>query len=319
MGATIRIVRDQTVDSEVNQPRHLGRGVHGPRHDFQAKGLCFFDVFRRDVAPERRPGGTAGRLGQPGQRPALRRVVEPAQPGRRPSAGPLHRIEVGALDGEARGGDLGRQLPGLDQAAPVERLQRAAGLGLGRADVRDGQPCEGGGVEREIGLGRIGLDLDVETNAGCGLREELGQGREALAVDRLLLGVLLAVFAGRVHATDVIALEVVEGQRADGRSGGREPLPVRSARQVGIEQRVVADDDDAVAGHREVGFERRDAEILRHLEPGQRVFGCEPARAAMALQVERRCQPGTSRPDCAGERCDPRYRDGWRGTPASWM
>ena len=57
------------------------------------------------------------------------------------------------------------------------------------------------GARRRYGF-RVELDLDVEADFGRGLREELGEGREALAVGRLLFGILLAVPAGRVHATD---------------------------------------------------------------------------------------------------------------------
>ena len=296
----------------------LGRRIHRPGDDLEAEPVGFLDVLRRDVAPEGRPGRAAGRLGEPRHRAALGCQVEPAQPGRGPAAAALHRVEVVALDGEAAGGDLGRQLAGLDQAAPVDRLQRAARLRLRLANAVDGNRREGGGVEGEVGFARIGLDLDVEAHPGGRLREELGQGRKTLAVGRLLLRELLGVLAGRVHAADVVALQFFQGQRADGRSRSREPLPVRSARQVGIEIRVVADDDDPVARDREVGLEGRDAEILRQLEGGKRVLGRQAARAAMALQVEGRREPGASCPDCAGERCDPRYRDGWREAPVSW-
>ena len=46
------------------------------------------------------------------------------------------------------------------------------------------------------------------------------------------------------------------------------------------------DDEDAVAGHAEVELERRNADRECLREGGKRVLGREPARAAMALQVE---------------------------------
>ena len=54
----------------------------------------------------------------------------------------------------------------------------------------------------------------------------------------------------------------------------------------GLSSNVVADDQDAVLRHREIEFERGDADLQRGLEGGEGVFGREPARAAMALQVE---------------------------------
>ena len=53
-----------------------------------------------------------------------------------------------------------------------------------------------------------------------------------------------------------------------------------------IERAVVADDQHAVLGHREIEFERGHADAERGLERRERVFRREAARAAMALQIE---------------------------------
>ena len=50
----------------------------------------------------------------------------------------------------------------------------------------------------------------------------------------------------------------------------------------------MADDDDAVAGHAGVELEGGDAESEGAPERGHRVLGGEPARPAMALEVEGR-------------------------------
>ena len=75
------------------------------------------------------------------------------------------------------------------------------------------------------------------------------------------------------------------------------------------------EDDDAIGSDGGVHFQRRDTELERVLERGQRVFRLQAARTAMALQVEglgMREARGhqAKRPDCAGEQCDPRHRDG---------
>ena len=180
----------------------------------------------------------------------------------------------------------------------------------------DGELGETLGIEGEVGLVGVGLDLDVEAHVRSGHGEELFEGRETLAVDRLLLGILLGVFARRIEPADVVALELGQGERADGRPGGGDPLAIEP-RQVGIEQGIVADHHDLVLGDGKVGLERRDAEIQRGAEAGQRVLGRQAARAAMALQVEGRRRKA-KRPDCAGERCDRQRRDAWPAAPSSW-
>ena len=46
------------------------------------------------------------------------------------------------------------------------------------------------------------------------------------------------------------------------------------------------DHHDVIGGHRHVEFERIDPDRQRSGEPGQRVFGKQAARAAMAVQVD---------------------------------
>ena len=48
----------------------------------------------------------------------------------------------------------------------------------------------------------------------------------------------------------------------------------------------MADDQHAVAGHRQVELERRDADCERQRKPFERLLRRKPARAAMTLQVK---------------------------------
>jgi hypothetical protein len=48
----------------------------------------------------------------------------------------------------------------------------------------------------------------------------------------------------------------------------------------------VGEHEHAVAGDRKVGLERRDADLERHGEGGQRVLRRQTAGAPMALQIE---------------------------------
>ena len=49
----------------------------------------------------------------------------------------------------------------------------------------------------------------------------------------------------------------------------------------------MAEDDGAVAGEMQIGFDTGGAGVESGLEGGQRVFGAEAAGAAVALEVER--------------------------------
>ena len=171
------------------------------------------------------------------------------------------------------------------------------------------------GIDREVRLGRVGLDLDVEAHIRTRRGEKLRQRGEAFAVDRLLLGKLLRIFACGIEPADVVALELGQAERTDRRAGCADPFAVGPAHQVGIEHRVVADDQDIVLGDGEIGLERGDAEIEGGAEGRQRVLRRQPARAAMALQVEGGGGDEASCPDCAGERYGRQCRDAWPAAP----
>ena len=55
---------------------------------------------------------------------------------------------------------------------------------------------------------------------------------------------------------------------------------------VGGQRRVVPDDDPVVGAEVQVKLQRGDAQVEGGLEGGQRIFGAQAARAAVALAVE---------------------------------
>src|SRR5947207_845833 len=62
------VIGDQPVNFAVDQPGHLGRLVDRPRDDLQAELVGLGQGLGREVAPQRRPDGAAGRLGEAGYR-----------------------------------------------------------------------------------------------------------------------------------------------------------------------------------------------------------------------------------------------------------
>jgi hypothetical protein len=89
-----------------------------------------------------------------------------------------------------------------------------------------------------------------------------------------------------LQASHVIALHLRQCERADRGSLGVEKFAVRPPRVVGVETAVVADDENAVAGHGEIELERGHADRQRRSEGFEGVFRRQTACAAMALQVE---------------------------------
>ena len=86
----------------------------------------------------------------------------------------------------------------------------------------------------------------------------------------------------------------------DGRPLGGEPAAIRSADDVGIEERIVRDDEHAVLRHGDIGLERGHADRDRAIEGRQRVLGHEAARPAMTFEVECLRGRGTEREQDSG-------------------
>src|SRR5262249_61935672 len=114
------------------------------------------------------------------------------------------------------------------------------------------------------------LQLEVEAYgvvAGFGgKREKIGEPWDAGAVHRLLPGKPAGVLRARLDPADVVAQHLGVGKLEDCRSRSVQPFSVGGAGDVGIEQRIVTDDDDAIARDRAVELERRDADAQRGRE-----------------------------------------------------
>src|SRR5262249_57092258 len=131
--------------------------------------------------------------------------------------------------------------------------------------------------------------------------EYLHQCRDAHAIHSALLRKGCGVGHSRLQASDVIALQLRQCERTDRGPLGVEKLAVWGARVVGVETAVMADDENPVAGHREIELERGHADRQRGREGREGVFRYQTAGAAMALQVEcdrRRIQDEADGNDC---------------------
>src|SRR5262249_9735860 len=117
-------------------------------------------------------------------------------------------------------------------------------------------------------------------------REEVGEPGNARAVDRLLAGKAPRVIGARLDPADVVARQFIESEGPDRGTGRLQPFPVGPARDIGIENGVVIDDDHAVSGDRAIELEARDAKGDTVLEAGKRVLRRQSARAAMSQQFD---------------------------------
>jgi hypothetical protein len=161
------------------------------------------------------------------------------------------------------------------------------------------------GVRRFGAGGRRDLGLDVEAHViGAPLgrkREHVRQQRNACAVRGTLLREIRRVGGAGLKTADVVLPEFRERERTDRRAFGFEEFSVRSARVVRVEAPVMAYDQHAIPGHRDIKLERGHADRQRRVERRERVFGCQAPRAAVALQVKRLARRG-------GEQHDERQR-----------
>ena len=283
------IVGDEAVDAPIDEPGHVLRRVDGPRDDGKPELLRPAEALLGQVAEGGRPDLAAGTLDESRHGTAEAVDIEPGGPGGGAVDALLHGVEM-ALARQARAGELGRDGFERLEGAPVERLHDHAALHPGRAHRLGDGLGEGLGIRRVVAPGgELGLDVEADV-VGAGAANEvehLGEARDAGAVGRLLGGKAAPVGRTRLQPPDVVAGQLREGQRPDRRPDLAQELAVRTARGVRVEPRVVMDDEDAVAGHAEVELERRNADRECLREGGKRVLGREPARAAMALQVER--------------------------------
>jgi hypothetical protein len=101
-----------------------------------------------------------------------------------------------------------------------------------------------------------------------------------------LCGELPRVLAQRIDAADIEALELGERQRVDGRARRGKPAAVGSTHDVGVEHGIVREHEHAILCDSEIGLERRDADLERLGEGGQRILRRQTAGAPVALQIE---------------------------------
>mgnify|MGYP003338264412 CR=1 FL=1 len=231
-----------------------------------------------------------------------RRDVEPREPGRRLGA---DRAETPRFHGETHGLDLGRDPLDLDQAAPVERLDGGVLLHAGLAHFVYHDLDE---FLRRYGLvrpRRIDLGLEVVAPVLAAKRIEFGKRREALAIDRFLLGQPPAVLRLGIEPADIEALEFVEREADQSWPRRLDPFAVGIAYQIRVQPRIVAQHHDAVSSDAEIAFEGDRSQRHGLTERRQRVLRRQAAAASVCLQVECRSRYRAQRPEDAGGRHQP--------------
>src|SRR3974377_166035 len=98
-------------------------------------------------------------------------------------------------------------------------------------------------VGRFVGVSRIDLGLDVETNVAVTRtayeREHLGQSWYPSSGDRQLLGKLRRIRTAGANLPDVVLLDLLQRQLHVGRTRCPDVLAVRTASQIGIQSALV--------------------------------------------------------------------------------
>ena len=188
----------------VDEARHVGRVVHGPRQHLQAQRVRLGHALRREIAPEHRPRAQPAACTSRGTEPPCRASVKPGVPrrGRRRSAACTVSL-FARLDRQARGRDVRRELLHLDQRAPVERLHASRAPSKPASRIASTTSCANvAGSTVSSPLRRRDLGLDVEAHAACRCaheREQLARASESARRPRLLLRELLRVAARRIE------------------------------------------------------------------------------------------------------------------------
>ena len=212
--------------------------------------------------------------------------------------------------------DLGRQLLHHLQRAPVEGQDRRALGQAGLAHGRDQRARKGLGRHRLVGLvgAQLGFQRQPHLRVAALLHqgEQLVQPRNARAVARLLRRVQRGIARTGLQPADVVALQFGEVGVPDHRPARVQELPVRPARDVGVQGRVVRDHQHAVSRDGDVGLQRRHAQTQGQRKSGQGVLGRQAARAAVALQVEGLCLQAQAEQGKADAAFHWRWRWRWR-------
>ena len=183
----------------------------------------------------------------------------------------------------------------IDEGSPVERLDRRARLHACVAHRIDHGLRKWLGRRGQVRPVRGELGLDVEAHLGVaarsGEREDVGESRNALTVDRLLIRKARRIFRAGPQSADVVALQLRKLKRHDRRPGRIEEASLFVARVIRVQNRIVTHDDDAVARDGAVELERAHAELECERESGQGVLGLA-ARARRDGPADRRSSRG---------------------------
>src|SRR5258705_12778725 len=119
----IRVVGDQTVDTEVDQSTHLGAIIDRPCEHLELEGMRLIDALACETLCVRGPDRASGCLYEFGHRSPVVGKVQSRVPWRTAARVRLDRVEVRLFGRETGGPDLGCHLSCENQGAPIERMQ----------------------------------------------------------------------------------------------------------------------------------------------------------------------------------------------------
>ena len=209
--------------AHVEHARDVGRLVHRPDDHLQA------EVFRCLTTRWRRGRGNSAT-----------RSCAPAACTFRGSASTRLPCQVDR-------GDLRRLALHHLQRAEVERLDGAPrALALRISAISSRANSSGATVSSGAFGGELGFDVEA-----CAFRRRTSASRGMRVPSTgCCCGKRLRVLRAGPQAADVVALQLGEGERADGRPGRGDPLAVGAARDVGIEAAVVVHHHHAVLASR---------------------------------------------------------------------
>ena len=176
------------------------------------------------------------------------------------------------LVGQRHSANFWRKALGDLECSPVKGLQRDPRFQPGGVNLREQARRKGFRRSREFRLRRVNLGFDVESHGAIPRLghqgKQIGEPRDTLAVDRLLLREPRRVVAARPQASDVVVLELRVAEAEDGRSRRLQKPPRCIAGMIGVQQRIVANHDHTIPGHGAVQFKGAHTQPQSVFEPG---------------------------------------------------
>ena len=130
------------------------------------------------------------------------------------------------------------------------------------------------------------LQLDGQHDGGL-KRHHLGERRQPHPIQPLLHGKSGRLRRVAAYAADIERLERLIVDVPQQRAGWLDPAAIGSSGQGRVEDRVMAQHDDAIGSQGDIHLDRADPEREGAYETRQRVFRPKPARATMAVQLKR--------------------------------